>query len=389
MQKAVTVLALATVGLAFDDVNSRFPYNPERFGKGFDDISTRIHANFDDVASRTIYNQPTVDPMIIKPQGDVDPLILIRPRPNLDPKIILRPSPQRPTMTYADNEELNVLKSIGNGLKKAGQYVVQHPEVISKGAKLLAHDDEELFSLHQIEDEVKKAGKFLADHPELVKAAEQKAQEIIHKYAGHKDLLKQDAKKALEYVAQHPEILKEAVEVIKNLKHDDEELFNLGGLINDGLNIYKDVKSKDYGNLVNHGIQTVRDIKKHDDEFVGRRQEFSDLSVEGHGIGKDIRKAQANIRNMIYTASVNTGRQLVQNMRNSRTTPMTADDENDNELSYLNHLVKDVKDTKTTSDKKKLVTFDEIEIEDAQYFQENDLFCVSIRVGGFPYQYCK
>jgi len=47
---------------------------------------------------------------------------------------------------------------------------------------------------------------------------------------------------------------------------EENELFNLGGLIKDGLNIYGDVKNKDYGNLINHGIQTVKDIKKHDDD---------------------------------------------------------------------------------------------------------------------------
>jgi len=397
MQKAVTVLALATVGLAFDDVNSRFAYDPERLVKGFDDASSRIHTNFDDVSSRTFYNKPVfVDPMIIKPQGDIDSGILIRPRPNVDPKIILRPSTSQPTMTYADDEELSVFRSIGNGLKKAGQYVVQHPEIINKGAKLLAHDDEEFFSMQQVEEEVKKAGKFLVQHPELVKQAEQRAQEIIQRYAGNKDLLKEDAKKALEYVSQHPEIIREATEAIKNLKFDDEELFNLGGLINDGISIAKDVKSKDYGNLVNHGIQTIKDIKKHhDDEFRG--QKMVDLNQVGQvmgqipGVFREIknfaREIQSSAKNHYYSSVVTSGQDLVQNARNFRNNRV-ADDEGDNELSYLGHLVKEGKEIKTHSDKK-VVTFDEVEIEGTEYFEDTDLFCVSLRIAGLPYQYCK
>jgi phage host-nuclease inhibitor protein Gam len=397
MQKAVTVLALATVGLAFDDVNSRFPYNPERLTKGFDDVSSRIHTNFDDISSRTFYNKPIfVDPMIIKPQGDIDSGILIRPRPNVDPKIILRPTTSQPTMTYADDEELSILRSIGKGFKKAGQYVVQHPQILTQGAKLLAHDDEELFSIQEVEEEVKKAGKFLVQHPELVKQAQQQAQEIIHRYAGQKDLLKQDAKKALEYVSQHPEILKEAVEALKNLKYDDEELFNLGGLIKDGLNIAQDVKSKDYGNLVNHGIQAVKDIKKHhDDEFRGQKvveldKAFGQIPAMIKDVRNMVRDIQSTVKANYYDSVVSSGKDLVQTARNFRTTRI-ADDEGDNELSYLGHLVKEGKEIKTNSDsnKKKVVTFDEVEIEGTEYFEDTDLFCVSLRIAGLPYQYCK
>lgn len=394
MQKAVTVLALATVGLAFDDVNSRFPYNPERLVKGFDDSSSRIHANFDDVSSRTFFNKPVfVDPMIIKPQGDIDSGIFVRPRPNIDPKIILRPTNSQPTMTYADDEELSILKSIGNGFKKAGQYVVQHPEIISKGAKLLAHDDEELFGIKEVEQEVKKAGKFLVQHPELVKQAEQKAQEIIHRYAGHKDLLKEDAQKALEYIVQHPELIKQASEVIKNLKHDDEELFNLGGLIKDGVNIAKDIKSKDYGNLINHGIQTVNDIKKHhDDELRGTPkivQIGQEIGQAFHDLKNLFKGAQSAMKADYYNSVVSSSQHLVKNARDFRAT-RTADDEGDNELSYLGHLVKEAKEIKPNSDsRKKVVALDEVEIEGTEYFEDTDLFCVSLRIAGLPYQYCK
>jgi hypothetical protein len=367
MQKAVTVLALATVGLAFDDVTSRFAYQPEVSSRTLYE-GERLNAGFDDVSSRLVYQPTYTDPMIIRPNTDIDPKIIIRPRPNVDPKMIIRPTP-KPSVMYADDEELNILKSIGKGLGKAASFVASHPQVITTAAKFL--DDEELFNVHQAEEEVKKAGKFLAQNPQLIKEAEQKAQQIIHRYSGHKDLVKQDAKEAIEYISQHPELIKEAIQVIKHLKHDDEELFNLGNLIGDGLNIYQDVKSKDYGSLVKHGIQTVKDIKKHDDEL--------NIKENMNSIGNKLQQK--------FNSVITGGKQLVQNVKTSKTASAA-----DDELSYLNHIMNQGRDSRPKSEstsEKKVVTFDEIEIEDAEYFEDNDLMCVTIRMGGFPYQYCK
>jgi len=62
---------------------------------------------------------------------------------------------------------------------------------------------------------------------------------------------------------------------------EENELFNLGGLIKDGLNIYGDIKNKDYGGLVNHGIQSVKDIKEHDDDD----ELFNVKPVQHKGLG--------------------------------------------------------------------------------------------------------
>jgi len=170
---------------------------------------------------------------------------------------------------------LNVYKDI-----QTGNYVgaIQHGAQTVKDIK--HHDDEELFNIHNAihhaEEGVRKAGDWVAKHPETVKKAEQTVDEIIHA-AGHKDVRRQAAKQALKYVSQHPEVIKKAVEKVETLiRHHktkkteapvaDEALFNLGNLINDGLNIYGDIKTKNYGGLVNHGIQTVKDIKRHDDD---------------------------------------------------------------------------------------------------------------------------
>jgi hypothetical protein len=148
----------------------------------------------------------------------------------------------------AAENELNFFKTIGNGLKKAGTFVIEHPKIITTAAKILAVDDEELFSLHN----------------------------AIHKA---EEGVKKAEKKAVEYVAQHPEVVREAIEILKNLKHDDEELFHLGKVVHnvahavgkvehiakDGLQVVKDVQTGNYVGAIQHGIKTVKDVK-HDDE---------------------------------------------------------------------------------------------------------------------------
>ena len=127
-----------------------------------------------------------------------------------------------------------------------------------KDIKQKKHDDEELFNIHnaihKVEGDIKNAAH----------RAEQGVKVAEHYVYDHRQQIANGAKKAVNYVAEHPEVVKQAIEIIKNLKHqdDDEELFNLGGLIKDGLNIAKDVKSHNYGDLVNHGIQTVKDVKE-------------------------------------------------------------------------------------------------------------------------------
>ena len=73
----------------------------------------------------------------------------------------------------------------------------------------------------------------------------------------------------------HPnagKIINDGVQLIKDIKkHDDEELFELGTFLNDALKTYKDAKQHkpNVGNLVNDGLKLVKDIKHHDDELMG------------------------------------------------------------------------------------------------------------------------
>ena len=49
---------------------------------------------------------------------------------------------------------------------------------------------------------------------------------------------------------------------------DDDFLVSLGNLIQDGLNIYNDIKNKDYGNVVDDGVQAIKDVKRNK-KFLG------------------------------------------------------------------------------------------------------------------------
>jgi len=257
---------------------------------------------------------------------------------------------------------------------------------LKKNFAPVAYDDNEFFSLHNLEADFQKAGQFLAQHPELVKQGEQVVGQMIHKYSGHKDLLKQDAKKALEFVAQHPEVIKQAVELIKSFKHketnaaafddeelfsvtemikgikqdikdninrakqgkeiaqhlikdklaggfDDEELFNLGGLINDGINVYKDVKTHNYGGLVSHGIQTVKDIKRHDD---AEDNELASVSSIIQKVEQDVIKSVQRVGQGVKVAN-----QMVKDSVGKFKNAVSHDDE---ELFSVTDIIRDVKD---------------------------------------------
>jgi len=231
---------------------------------------------------------------------------------------------------FGENE-LNVFKSIGNGLKKAGHFVAEHPQVITTAAKILAHDDEELFNihsaLHKVEDGAKKAGHYVAEHPEVINQAIQilknfkhddeelfNIHNIVHKTEegvkkaehyvyDHRHQIEQGAKKAVDYIQQHPEVVNKAIEIIKNLRHhDDEELFHLGKVVHnvahavgkvehiakDGMNLYKDVQTGNIAGAFNHGKAVVNDVKhiKHDDE------ELFNIHDAIHKAGEGVKKAE-------------------------------------------------------------------------------------------------
>jgi len=355
MQKAAALLAIATVAMAGD--------KPSVTVTKDSDVTT-IRFKFDDANSRTIYQPELVDPMIIKPSIDIDPKILIQPRYdyNIDPKMIIRPTtyPKYPTYYYADDEELNAVSKIKEDAKKAAnfvsehpelvikaieilqnlhhhdeelnfsgfmkkvgkeakngiEYVAEHPQIVTQASKFLAHDDDDEF--FNLQEGVEKAGKFIVEHPEVVKQVEQKVEEIIHRYKGHKDLLKQDAKKALDYVTQHPEVIKQVTQLVKNLaQHNDDELF--------AEPIYPIIK---------------KTPKK--EKFLGADDEDNELSALGQMIKEGVK---------------------------SQNGPKPSD-----------------------FGKKRIVSFDELgvdNIENIEYFEDNDLMCVSLMFAGKPFKYCK
>jgi hypothetical protein len=349
MQKAAALLAIATVAMAGDKPTA--PVTKEQ-------DSTILRFKFDDANSRTIYQPELVDPMIIKPNVDIDPKMIIRPRYdyNIDPKMIIKPPtyPTYPKYYYADDEELNVvskikedakkaaefvsehpelvlkaieiiknlkhhdeelnfsgfIKKVGKEAKKGVEFVAEHPQIMTQASKFLAHDDDEYFN---VQEGVEKAGKFIVEHPEVVKQVEQKVEEIINKYKGHKNLLKQDAKKSLDYVAQHPEVIKQVSQLVKNLaQHDDDELFA-------------------------EPIYPIKQAPKK--KFLAADDEDSELSVLGQMIREGVKNQNG---------------------------PKASD-----------------------FGRKKIVSFDEVSVEKMEYFEDNDLMCISLNFAGRPFQYCK
>jgi esterase/lipase superfamily enzyme len=98
-------------------------------------------------------------------------------------------------------------------------------------------------------------GGFVVSHPQLVT----KVIGLEDDELNFLNTLKKGAEKVGGYALHHPELVKK---VIGLEDEADNSLFNLGGLLKDGFNIYNDVKTHNYGGLIDHGIQTVKDIKK-------------------------------------------------------------------------------------------------------------------------------
>jgi len=66
-------------------------------------------------------------------------------------------------------------------------------------------------------------------------------------------------------------IVNDGIQLVKDIKrHDDEELFAFGNFLNDALKTYNDARQHkpNPGDLVNDGIKLIKDIKQHDDELV-------------------------------------------------------------------------------------------------------------------------
>jgi len=126
-------------------------------------------------------------------------------------------------------------------------------------------------------------------------------------------------------------LVNDGIQLIKDIKQkkDDEELFNLGDLINDGINVYEDVKTHNYQGIVNHGIQIVKDIKRKDDEEDD--EELFKFDILLNDAIKTYNDARQNPRN--YGALVNDGIQIVKDLKAKK-----SDDE---ELFNLGGLIND------------------------------------------------
>jgi len=128
-------------------------------------------------------------------------------------------------------------------------------------------------------------------------------------------------------------LVNDGIQLIKDIKQkkDDEELFNLGALINDGVNVYEDVKSHNYQGIVNHGIQIVKDIKRKDDEEDEEDEELYKFDALLNDAIKTYNDARQNPRN--YGALVSDGIKIVKDLKAKR-----SDDE---ELFSLGALIND------------------------------------------------
>ncbi len=142
------------------------------------------------------------------------------------------------------DHELNFFKKIGNGLKKAGQFVVSHPQIITTAAKFLDDNDDEFYAEddeffvdEQADHELnfyKKIGngKYIEQKPvtqdslsslgNLLKEGKKvqlpkrpvKIQEVQDNNLSFKDKLKG----AANWIGDHPQVITEAAKTYKTLR---------------------------------------------------------------------------------------------------------------------------------------------------------------------------
>jgi len=189
---------------------------------------------------------------------------------------------------FHDNN-LNIFKKIGGGLKKAGQWIGKHPEVITTAIKILALEDQvdnELFSFkdlakkgkekaHKIEEQIKKLKELAAQHPELV----EKVKELLNKYKDTKTGTK--VKKVADFIK------KLHGHKVQTVEHDDDELHirdfihrvtegvkkgahfvkDHPHVVKDTVTIAKDIKNKDYKQAISDTIKALQDLGFEDEEL--------------------------------------------------------------------------------------------------------------------------
>jgi len=177
-----------------------------------------------------------------------------------------QPTVRRPHLFFDDNEFFGVAE---NELGK-NNFFNRNKEVFTAvGNKVLdkvlsKFDDEEFYA----ENELGKNDFFKRNKEVLTMVGDKILDKILSKFDDGE--INEDELNFLKGVGNFfkkngPTIGKIGLKVLPMLLEDQEsndELFNLGGLIKDGLNIYSDIRNKDYGSIVDHGKSVIHDIKK-------------------------------------------------------------------------------------------------------------------------------
>jgi lysophospholipase L1-like esterase len=180
------------------------------------------------------------------------------------------------------------------------------------------------------------------------------------------DQLLQDGVKTYKDVKAQPRdfgaILNDAIQIVKDIKqHDDDELFNWKQLIHDGIQTYDDVHSnpKNYGNILNDVIKVVKDIKQHDDDelfYSKERTKFPDLI---NHVARDVQTIIGDGKNLIKDVK---NKDIAHLIKEGIKTYKDIKQHDDEELYSLKQLIHDG-----------IYTYDDVRIKSYQN-DDNELF---------------
>jgi bacterioferritin-associated ferredoxin len=211
------------------------------------------------------------------------------------------------------DDELNFFKNIGNGLKKAGQFVVSHPQIITTAVKILALEDEndaELFHLKDLIHKIEKGAEFVKDHPELIKDGKHIAVDV--KSHDYKQLISDSIKTLQDLGFEDEELFhfKDLIKTIgKDVKKGADFVHSHPSVIGDAKNLIHDIKNKDIGHLIKDGVKTYKDIRQHDDD-----EELFKLKELLHKIGGGIKKGADFVAG--HPALIGDGKNLIKDIKN-------------------------------------------------------------------------
>jgi len=130
-------------------------------------------------------------------------------------------------------------------------------------AQLDDEGDNELFSVAQLEEN----NSSVDSKPENFKSLMKNVIEMIREVSQVDDindnelLLKDPNRKGNSILNGLSHIKHSHSQCLDDLDDEDDILFDLGNLIQDGLNLYSDIKKKDYENLVDDTVKAIKDIK--------------------------------------------------------------------------------------------------------------------------------